>query len=448
MGDLHLWLGIGSGLILFVVCLSGTIFTFRNEVLETVEADAYHVAPPTPGARPLAASALVARLEQVHPASQVTALTVPQDPARAWQLTLTSREAIKRQLAEEQTERAEAGQHGGKAGRGEGRREGRGGKEGKGKKGGHGNHDSQTLLVNPYTGAVQGNTDSAWSKFFFTMMGLHRWLLIEGGVGRWLVGVSTLIFLVLEVTGLILWAPAKLKQWRNWKMWKPGFKIKWSAGWKRVNHDLHNTLGFYSFLLLTIMALTGLCWSFEWYRDGASRLMGAKVFGARDEKPLPSAVPAGGARPLSADELLALAGRELPAPGTVRLSLPKGPEGSANVFKTATGFFVLSASDRLMLDQYSGAVLKRDIFADKPLNEQLVALIRPLHLGDVYGTFSKILYFVACLIATSLPITGVIIWLNKLRKKNKRNPATARRRARTGEAIRPEPVLVATRPSA
>lgn len=59
------------------------------------------------------------------------------------------------------------------------------------------------------------------------------------------------------------------------------------------------------------------------------------------------------------------------------------------------------------------------MFSDKPLNEQIVSLIKPLHLGSVCGIFSKILYFIACLVATSLPVTGTLIWINKLRKKKK-----------------------------
>ncbi len=32
LNDLHLWLGLGSGIILFLVCLSGTILTFQTEI--------------------------------------------------------------------------------------------------------------------------------------------------------------------------------------------------------------------------------------------------------------------------------------------------------------------------------------------------------------------------------------------------------------------------------
>lgn len=413
--DIHLWLGVGSGLILFIVCLSGTLYTFRTEITQAVEADAYHVTPPAAGQQ-LPASTLVSRLEQAYPASKVVALSIPADSERAWAFSLTTRKVLARQQAEEKAEQQAGGKPSREGHRGGGGKEGRGGKGGK-----HGNQDSQTLLVNPYTAAVQGNTETGLSKFFMGVMGLHRWLLIEGGVGQILVGTATLIFVVLQLTGLVLWAPAKLKQWSKWKMWRPGFVIKTNASRKRLNHDLHNTLGFYALGLLTVMSLTGLCWSFEWYRDGLSSLLGAKVFGGRGEKPQPSAVPATTGRTLSADDYLALANRQLAYPGDVRLTLPKGPEGSASVQKTKTGFFALAGTDRLTLDQYSGTVLKADIFAAKPFNEQLTSLIKPLHTGEVAGTFSKILYFLACLIATSLPITGVIIWLNKRQKSNRRS---------------------------
>ena len=43
--------------------------------------------------------------------------------------------------------------------------------------------------------------------------------------------------------------------------------------------------------------------------------------------------------------------------------------------------------------------------------------MKAIHTGEVFGTFSKPLYFIACLLATSLPVTGIIIWLNKRNKK-------------------------------
>jgi len=71
------------------------------------------------------------------------------------------------------------------------------------------------------------------------------------------------------------------------------------------------------------------------------------------------------------------------------------------------------------MDQYSGEILKIEIFKDKPFNERVAGSIKAIHVGNVYGTFTKIIYFLACLIATSLPVTGTLIWLNKMKKKGK-----------------------------
>ncbi|SDL27286.1 Uncharacterized iron-regulated membrane protein [Catalinimonas alkaloidigena] len=370
--DLHLWLGIASGLVLFLVCLSGTVYTFRSEIEEALASEKYRINVPAEAVR-LSPETILRQLQQTQ-AGVVGAITVPADPARPYEVSVkTSPEE----------------RHG------------------------------TTFLINPYTGTVQGTTESAAADFFMFMFRMHRWLLMEQSVGRVIVGVSTLIFVSLILTGLVLWWPKKRKQW------KQGFTVKTSGNWKRINHDLHNTLGFYAFGLLLVMALTGLCWSFEWYRDGLSNVLGAKVFGGRGGKPTQVA-PHPEMTALPASAFLTLADEQLPYEGDTQLSLPNDPETAVTVRKHRVGFFALAASDKLEFDPYTGEVLKQEIFADKPLNEQIAGLIRPLHTGEVYGTFSKILYFLACLIGTSLPVTGTIIWINKLKKKVKRQKSAAR----------------------
>jgi len=72
------------------------------------------------------------------------------------------------------------------------------------------------------------------------------------------------------------------------------------------------------------------------------------------------------------------------------------------------------------LDKATAQVTPVERFRDQPLNQRIARSIKSLHIGDVYGTITKILYFIACLIATTLPVTGTIIWINKLRKKKKK----------------------------
>ena len=60
-----------------------------------------------------------------------------------------------------------------------------------------------------------------------------------------------------------------------------------------------------------------------------------------------------------------------PYEGNLRINIPKDSTASITVSKTTNGFFTVAGSDRLVLDQYSGAVLKTDRFSDKAFGEQV-----------------------------------------------------------------------------
>ncbi|AHM62107.1 putative iron-regulated membrane protein [Flammeovirgaceae bacterium 311] len=361
--DLHLWMGIGSGIILFVVCLTGTLYTFRTEVEEVLEPSKYHVTVSQQAER-LAPELIIEKVKE-EVGGKVLAIEVPLDRSRAYQV-------IVKKSAEERR--------------------------------------GTPYYVNPYTAEILGTSEGPATEFFMSVFKLHRWLLLDSEVGRPIVGGATIVFVLLILSGLVLWWPKKLKNW------KQGFKVKATANWKRVNHDLHNTLGFYSFLLLLLMALTGLCWSFEWYRDGLGTVIGTEVFGGRGGKPVATVPPAEESEEFSLTEIMILADSELPYEGDYRITPREDSSATVVLSKYRTGFFALSASDKVQINQYTGDVLQVERFADKPINQQIASSIKPLHTGEIFGTFSKILYFIACLIGTSLPVTGTIIWINKLRK--------------------------------
>ena len=113
----------------------------------------------------------------------------------------------------------------------------------------------------------------------------------------------------------------------------------------------------------------------------------------------------------------ATAQQALPGEGDFTINFPVDSAATVSISKVHTGFFAPAASDRLQLDQYTTEVLKVEIFNEKPFNERVAGSIKAIHVGDVYGKFTKILYFIACLIAITLPVTGTIIWINKIKKK-------------------------------
>ncbi|WP_116106354.1 PepSY-associated TM helix domain-containing protein [Lewinella sp. IMCC34191] len=361
MNDVHLWLGLASSIILFLVCLSGTILTFEHEIKDaTRETMTVNV-----GAEKRDVADLFHQVESQE--GTVTGFTLPAADDEPYRFSV-----------QDPTQRR-----------------------------------GRIVLADPYTGAVQGEGPSSADGFLLRMFRLHRWLLLDSAVGRPIVGVATIIFMLLAVSGIIIWFPKKLR----WKYIKQGFKIKTSAGWKRINHDLHNTLGFYACLLIVVMGLTGLCWSFDGYREGLSAVIGAKVF----DRSGPAFETGGGAqvKDISPEGALAVARSTFPGEGEWSVNLPSERNAFFSVRKYAAESWSPVTYDQVFIGR-SGEVLAINRFSDKSLGERIASLIKPLHTGEIFGTFSKVLYFLACLIATSLPVTGTIIWTNKLNKKRRR----------------------------
>ncbi len=349
--QLHLWLGLTSSLILFLICLSGTILTFHLEIEELLHPENYHLAPQT-SHRPLQVDDLIHQIE-INSKGKVSSFTIPSVKDRPYQFIVKKKPTDRR---------------------------------------------GRTLYINPYNSEILNNPDSMpeWFFFFFRM---HRWLLLDPEIGRPIVGVATIIFTFLLLSGLYLWWPQNQVHLKN------SLRIRFKGNWKRVNYDLHNSLGFYSLGILLVMSLTGLFWSFEWYRNLGSAVLQTKVFD-RESKPLE--VPSYGTK-LPISNVLNM----LPPGGKTTVVLPQSDGFALTVFKYNEGMFTIASSDKFELDPYSGKVLKHQKFSDKPLGQKMASLIKPLHTGEFMGIVSKIIYFIACLIGTSLPISGFFIWFNK-----------------------------------
>ncbi len=202
--DIHLWLGLSSGLILIVVCFTGTVYVFNTELTEAATPLLYKVKPVANSER-MPADALLGKVAETS-GGQVVSVQVPFDPAETYRFNV--------------------------------------------KKKGDKSRFGTAYMVNPYTGEILGNSaqKNSMKEFMSTIFSLHRWLLLDkvetpiiGGMenrklGSTITGIATIIFTLGCITGLIIWFPQKISSWRQ------GLKIKWKSNWKRINHDLHNTL--------------------------------------------------------------------------------------------------------------------------------------------------------------------------------------------------------------
>jgi uncharacterized iron-regulated membrane protein len=245
--------------------------------------------------------------------------------------------------------------------------------------------------------------------FFFTMFALHRGM-VAGAVGKMIVGVSTLFFLFIIGTGIVLWWPA------TGKVLRQRLSVKWDASWKRLNHDLHIVLGFYSALFLFVFAFTGLAWSFEWFNQGIFTLTNSEMKGPEPPKSVAATVDTR----LTYDAAYAIARQQMPTAENVNIQLAKDSSEAVRVVMLPANAPHESANDELYLDQYTGQVLGKLAFEDRNLGQRVRRSFKPVHTGSIFGMPSKIIALIVCVLGVTFPITGVILWLNRLKKEKKK----------------------------
>lgn len=374
--NIHLWLSVPFGLIIMLTCFSGAMLVFEKEVTQWLRPEVFHVDPQ--GRQPLPMDEVVRRVSATLPADvQVTGVTVFPDKGKAWQLPLSK-------------------------------------------------PSRASVYADPYTGEVTGRAERL--PFFSTMFRLHRWLLDSrpsgDGVfwGKVVVGVSTLLFVFVLVSGVIIWWPRTRKALKN------SLKIAVRKGWRRFWYGLHVAGGMYALLLLLVMALTGLTWSFSWYRTGFYSLFGVEVkpsMGHGNAAMNASAKGGDGQRHGKKEHAGegtferyshwqavydALAASH---PGSREISIA---DGSASV--TANRFGNVRGVDRYQFDPRTGRLTGRTLYRELDGSGKIRGWIYSVHVGSWGGLLTRILWFLAALLGTTLPLTGYYLWLKRIGRKH------------------------------
>jgi uncharacterized iron-regulated membrane protein len=110
--------------------------------------------------------------------------------------------------------------------------------------------DSKSRLFNPYTGEDLGDAVTRGELALIWIAHLHDELLFDF-TGRFWNGVGSIIATVLVLTGLVVW-------WPGVKRWRRSLRVGFSAGWKGFNWDLHSAMGFWLFLFMLLWGVSGI----------------------------------------------------------------------------------------------------------------------------------------------------------------------------------------------
>lgn len=272
-----------------------------------------------------------------------------------------------------------------------------------------------TVYINQYTGQILKTIIKQKDDFDFFRFVLdgHRHLWLPQDIGKPIVGVSVLIFVIILITGLVIWWP---KRW-NKKVLKRNFTLKR----KNLLWGLHSVLGSYSFILLLLLALTGLIWSFDWYSKSVYKLSGGGELKPYT-LPLSDTTQVDGAKTKNKilDRLFIQLASETPNAADYYIALPSSKDGVIRVsiayikgayYKTDNLFF-----DRYTLKPLQGTGPYAGKYEDASSADKLRRMNYDIHTGRIWGIWGKIVLFLASIIGASLPVTGYIYWYRKRHK--------------------------------
>lgn len=347
--QIHLWLGLSTGLVVFIVSITGFAYVFEEEIRDFTQKEDLHV--PIERKAFIGLEPIIRNFVQLAPKEQITSIWIIQNEPNAT-VQISSKK--------------------------------------------------KKYYFNPYDGSLVNKQRSDWLN---TVLEIHRTLLL-GETGRFIQGWSVVIFLLMLITGLVLWFPGQMR------LLKQSLTIKWKASFKRVNYDLHNVLGFYASIFLITIALTGTYFAFKGVKTAVSFVTQSKL---SEGKKLTSLKPLViDTLPVRYNKMYQDVAKKYPGASSINFSIRKSGELRLRMMYP---YQWARRQNTFFFDQATGQLLRTKLYQNNNAADLVEATNYDLHTGRLFGIFGKILWSILSLISASLPITGFIIWWKKRKKK-------------------------------
>ena len=359
---LHKWLGLTSGLIVFIVSITGCLFCFHDEIKDITRKEIRFVEDT--GKPFLPPSVLREKALRVIPNAKSTLVFYAARNRSA--VVYTSN--------------------------------------------GQGNF---YVFMNPYTGKHLFTEDPT-TDFFIIVEYIHLYLLLPDYIGKHIVAGATLIFILLLISGIIQWWPKKKADL------KKRLSVKWSAKWRRVNYDWHNVSGFYMALVALVISITGLTFAYDWVGDGIyyTANLGRGNKEKETQHPVIDTTTFTSNTLSAADRAFFWTVKEHPEH---KMFFVVFPEHKKDPVETGAYPHALryDHQSNYHFHPESGALLTAEPYGHKSLGLQLNEMSYGIHTGQILNLPGKIIAFAASLLAAALPVTGFVIWYGR-RKKSKK----------------------------
>lgn len=288
----------------------------------------------------------------------------------------------------------------------------------------------KTLLVDPYSGAVLGESAPRLRRFFRQVTDWHRWLARSGEqrvAGRAITGWSNVVFLFLVLSGMYLWLP------RVWSL-RHFRAVAWfgrGLTGKARDFNWHHVIGIWCAIPLALIVASAMPISFPWANALVYRLVG-------EAPPQPAArgtASAGTSRQASIAELAvtglneawARAQQQVPDWKTLSLRIPASSDAPF-IFTIDRGTAGQPQYRGILTVSRDGAPPRWDTFASQTAGRRLRSISRFLHTGEVLGMAGQTVAGLATLGGIFLVWTGIALAIRRAlaaRRRRERQAPTS-----------------------
>lgn len=232
----HLAAGVLAGSVIFIMSVTGVLLTYQKQMLAWADARVEIEAPP--GAKRLPVDELLARVAG-DTGSTPSALTMRAEADQAALVVAGER----------------------------------------------------NLLVDPYSGAILGDSAPRLRRFFRVVTDWHRWLAMSGEgrqTGRGITGWANLVFLFIVASGMYLWLP---RRW-SWRNVRSVALFNGRLSGKARDFNWHNVIGIWCSVPLFLVVISITPVSFPWANALIYRMVGEAPPAPARRAPAAAAGPA------------------------------------------------------------------------------------------------------------------------------------------------------------
>lgn len=276
------------------------------------------------------------------------------------------------------------------------------------------------VYVDPQSLAVLGQVDEA-SRPMNLVLRLHGQLLM-GNTGSMIVELAASWAIVMILTGLYLWWPRNIRGLGG--VLYPRLGQRGRLFWR----DLHGVIGLWVSAFALFLLISGLPWTAFW----GGNLQALRKLGSTEAIKQDWAVGSGGhaghahdrdpagvvAYDLSGLDRMVATVAPLALPPPVLIA-PPGKDGADFTGIGKTSWTARSETQNrpqrvtLTLDSETGAVLKRESFADGTLLDRIVGTGIAAHEGQLFGWPNQLLGLFTAIALTTLSLSALVMWLRR-----------------------------------